>query len=171
MNKLNYLSILLILTTNMSTINVSSRSPIQKPSKSLELIKWDEDTFTVRPIPLSNEITAIWYVTKDGTVSSSPDTSSPHDRPEAVLNVFDKQANNKKKHGIFVYSGTYAIKPTKEDIEMMSTLESKLFKNPKWRASEARLIEKLRIECKKRNIPLYVNLTLNMNGSWKKLTL
>ncbi len=44
-----------------------------------------------------------------------------------------------------------------------------LYNDPEWRKSEAALIDDLRAECEKQKLSLYVNLSGNLQGKWKKL--
>ena len=164
--------ILLVLNfDSIGRISCKSSNDRQKPSQTaqMDVVKWDENVFTVKTLSLADNPIAIWIVTEDGTDSTSVVTISSPKQPALVLATFEKQPVEKKKRGIFIYSGTYATQLTQEDMRWMSTSDRRLFNNSKWRKSQATLIKKLQIECKAKNIPLYVNLTLNLQGGWKKI--
>jgi hypothetical protein len=126
---------------------------------------WDDDSFTVHVTSLAEESEAVWILTELRAFSKPDSTLSPRE-PGYVLRVFEKQPERRKERGIFIYSGTYAVQPTPENMRFMSTLDLKLYNQPLWRKSEAALIEALQKECQERNIPLYVNQSLNLEGEW-----
>jgi hypothetical protein len=132
-------------------------------------VVWDENAFTVRTVSLAAKPVAIWIVSEDGTDFTPVVTSLSPKESAIVINTFEKQPAERRKRGIFIYSGTYAIQPTEDNMKWMSTSDRRLFNNPEWRKSQAALIEKLRVECQSKNIPLYVNLTLGLPGKWKKI--
>lgn len=144
----------------------SNQELVPKPQTE---VTWDEYAFTVETVSLAESPTAIWSITKDGTSKSSVDISVPKNKAEGVLKVFSRQPQQKKSRGIFIYSKTYAIPDTPEERQWMTEYLWQLYHNPEWRKSEAALIAELQAECEKQKIPLYVNLSANLQGKWKKL--
>ncbi len=130
---------------------------------------WDETAFTVDVGSLADNKTAIWNITKDGTASTEIDISVPYDRSAGVITVFERQPEQKRKRGIFIQSWTYAIPDTSDERQWMTEHIYRLYKDKEWRQSESALIEELRTECEKKNIPLLVNLSGDLRGKWKKL--
>ena len=142
-------------------------SGFQKGAKA-EVV-WEEGEFTIGTTPLADGKTAIWSVTKDGTFKTDIDTTVTPYKATGVLKVFDRQSEQRKKRGIFIYSSSYAVSNLPEEKQWMSLYLKKLYDSPEWRRSEASLIEDLRRECEKHGILLYVNTSMNMQGKWKKL--
>ncbi len=86
-----------------------------------------------------------------------------------VVGHFKKQPASMRKLGIFIYSHTYLVPATQEEIQEMSEQIWKEYNNPVWRKSESDLIAELQLACQKENIALYVNLSGNLLGKWKVL--
>lgn len=129
---------------------------------------WNERVYKVVVACLADNKTAIWNITKDGTASTKIDASVPYDKPDGVLTVFNRQSEERKRLGIFIKSWTYAIPDTAEEKQWMTEHLINLYYDKEWRKSEAKLIEDLRTECEKKKIPLYVNLSGDLQGKWKK---
>jgi hypothetical protein len=126
---------------------------------------WHKGVYKVNTISLANQVRAIWVV-------FDPDTGRyAHDAQDAegLLEHFLKQPMNRQRDGIFIHSKTYAIPDTPEERRWMTDYLLKLYRDPKWRKSESDLIENLRRACEKRAIPLYINLSSNLQGKWKVL--
>jgi hypothetical protein len=132
--------------------------------------KWDPDMFTIKTVSLASEPKAIWIITEDGKLMSKVDTSVPGDSAASVLKIFDRQSEQRKTRGIFIYSWSYAIPNIPEEHRAMTEYLYERYHNPEWRKSENALIEELREECNKRKILLYVNLSSNLYGKWEKLS-
>jgi len=131
--------------------------------------EWDDDAFTVTTISLASEPKAVWVFKEDGRNMSKVNTVGG-DNAAIVLKIFDRQSEQRKTRGIFVYSWSYAIPDIPEEHQAMSEHYYALYRNPEWRKSEDALIEDLQEECDKRKIPLYVNLSSNLYGKWKRLS-
>jgi len=131
--------------------------------------KWDDDAFTLGTISLASKRKAIWVFKEDGRSMSKAGTTGG-DSATSVLKMFEKQSEQRKARGIFIYSWSYAIPDIPEEHQAMSEHLYELYRNPEWRKSEDALIEDLQEECNKRKIPLYVNLSSNLYGKWKKLS-
>lgn len=141
----------------------------EQVSKPKTEVKWDESVFTVETVSLADSPTAIWVITQDGNLNSDVDLTVDGAISESVIKVFSRQPQQKKSRGIFIYSKTYAIPDTPEERQWMTEYLWQLYHNPEWRKSEAALIAELQAECEKQKIPLYVNLSANLQGKWKKL--
>ena len=131
-------------------------------------IKWDKGVFTVNIVCLVG-IKAIWSIPRDDKPGEPVGLSDPSLDADGVIETFDKQLQQRKDRGIFIYSRTYAIPDTPEERQESTEYLYKLYQNPEWRKSEGDLIEGLRVKCKQKGIPLFVNLSANLHGKWKKL--
>jgi hypothetical protein len=126
---------------------------------------WNEDVYQIRTISLADQVKPIWIIL-DPKTNRYPNHAV---EAEGVLADYLKQPKDRQQAGIFIYSKTYAIPDTPEELRWMTDYLLKLYNNPTWRRLESELVEDLRRACEKRKIPLYVNLSFNLQGKWKVL--
>jgi hypothetical protein len=162
--------LLLAVALSAVTLSISMFSIFAKGQNDDTRVKWAPDVFTVRTVSLAVSPIAIWVITEDGRLMSKVDTSVSGKNAISVLQVFDRQAEQRNTRGIFIYSWSYAIPDIPEEHQVMSEYLYERYHNSEWRKSENALIEELREECNKRMIPLYVNLSSKLSGKWKKLS-
>lgn len=125
---------------------------------------WNREVYEVHTISSANGPIASWIMfTINGDYEASFETAKD------LMEHYHKQPEERKEAGIFIYSHTYAVPDTPEERRYMTQYLWELYKNPEWRKSETALIENLRVECEKQKLPLYVNLSGNLQGKWKKL--
>jgi hypothetical protein len=125
---------------------------------------WSREVYEVHTASLAKGPIAIWTIfTKRGTYEADFETAKD------LVEHYHKQPKERRGQGIFIYSHTYAVPGTPEERRWMTQYLWELYNNPEWRKSEAALIENLRLECEKQKLPLYVNLSGNLQGKWKKL--
>jgi len=125
---------------------------------------WSREVYQVDIGSLAAGPIASWRIfTKERTYEASPETAKD------LVEHYHKQPKERKEAGIFIYSHTYAVPDIPEEVRWMTLYLYELYNNPEWRRSEASLIEDLRVECEKQKVPLYVNLSGNLQGKWKKL--
>jgi hypothetical protein len=164
LGKLSMASGLLIAAAIASLFSISAESRSDDSQ-----VKWDDDALTLATLSLASKPKAIWAFKGDGRLHSKGDTSGG-DTAAVVLKMFDRQSEQRRTRGIFIYSWSYAIPDTPEERQAMSEQIYEQYHDPEWRKSENALIEELQEECDKRKIPLYVNLSSDLYGKWKKLS-
>lgn len=126
---------------------------------------WDESVYMASPIKLADETKAIWIVTdlKDSKLNFTADNA------QELLTHYLGQPESKQKKGIFIYSKSFAIPDTPEERRWMSMYLQQLYDDPVWRKSESDLVDKLMKACVSEQVPLYVNMSINLQGNWKVL--
>lgn len=131
-------------------------------------ITWNEQSFTVGT-GATTEKKAVWMLRQEGDLDLPVVLGLPDDKGESVIEVFNKAPESKKAHGIFIYSKSFAIPDTPEERQFMGPYLSELYNDKQWRNAESGLINDLSLLCNSRGIPLYVNLSANLQGEWKQL--
>lgn len=126
---------------------------------------WEEGVYRVDTIKLADETKAIWIVidSKDSKLNFTTDNA------QELLNHYFNQPEGKRKKGIFIHSKSFAIPDTQEERRWMTGYLQRLYDDPAWRKSESDLVEKLIKVCDSKQVPLYVNMSSNLQGSWKVL--
>ena len=147
---------------SISCSNVASQGG--QTSKSA----WDKSNFTIVTMATASK-EARWLIRNGGNLDASVDESIANDKAFGVLEAFNKLPSATKSRGIYIYSKTYAIPDTTEEQQLMTEHIGSLYKNAHWRKSESDLIEELKRACDENAIPLYVNLSANLFGEWKKI--
>jgi hypothetical protein len=135
-------------------------SPAEKTGKQFT----NDEVYCIDTISLASGPKAKWIIFKDGKYDAGPDDAT------GVLSHFSKQPDEKKQHGIFIYSKTHSIPLTDEEKRWMSPYLLKLHSDPKWRESENALVTELVQECQNKGIQVWVNISSEVNGKWKLLT-
>jgi len=126
--------------------------------------QFNEDAvYTIDTISKSPGPKAIWIIFKNGKYDADYGNAAD------VLKHFEKQPKEKTKNGIFINSKSYAI-PETEVKDMLTPYLRELYHDRQWRDSENALIDELVKECEKRNIQVWVNITIFDNGKSKLLT-
>lgn len=129
---------------------------------------WAKEKFTVATMPTA-ERKAMWELRQEGNFDL-PIVNLPLDKAESVLAEFSKLPKGKQAFGIFIYSKSFAIPNNSEERQYMGEHLWKRYNDKAWRESESQLINDLRLLCNDKNITLYVNLSVNLQGHWKALT-
>ena len=132
--------------------------------EKLPIVRWDNAVFRVDTISAADTPKAAWIV-----FDQKGKFEAGFENAKNLIEHFKKQDESKKAKGIFIYSKSFAIPNTPEEHKWMTPYLLQLYNNQEWRSSESQLIEELNMACREQNIPLYVNLSLNLQGRWKKL--
>lgn len=160
------LTLLILATiTAFLTSSCSGKSIAQGDNKKIE---WDGKKFTVATMS-TIEKKAIWEIRQNGSFDLPVITIIPLDKAESVLKVFYEQSSQKKSEGIFIYSKSFAIPDTPTERRLMTEYLWGRYHDQIWKESESKLIDDLRLLCQSKGIPLYVNLSANLQGEWKRL--
>ncbi len=128
---------------------------------------WSETVYTATILSSADEVKATWVIIE--RQHGKPNHGA--DNADDLLRHFFREPLKRRQQGIFIHSETYAIPDTPEERQWRSTQGYKLYYNPIWRKSENELVAALIIACKKKGIPLYVNMSSNVRGNWKILNM
>jgi hypothetical protein len=137
---------------------VRAQAPSGKPGYTLKENIWDKGVFEIWTIPTAKDETATWLYFDPKTRRGIP---SPPTNAEEVLVLYDKQTDQMRAKGIFVYSPYFAVKHFD-----YTSFQFMLSKDKHWLNSEATLIDELRQACEKRGLALYVNTSGNHKDPW-----